>query len=371
MHFRRFGAVSITAVLVASCRFDGGDAGPESGGRAHGATASREVPAERQAPPSARDGREVLPEHGHFLGAPEDAFLRSLASEPIAAVRKGRGGRSLGFEITLRDGTRGYFKPEQSFSAAHWWSEVAAYYVDRELGLGRVPPLVGRRFRWDELREAAGADRRVRELAIESDGTLRGAFIHWVEGGLEPLLLPRGWERWVRVRGAPVETPYQRPAEYRAVLRGSRRESLEVFDPRRPDARERPELAARAAELSDLIIFDYLIQNVDRWGGSFTNVRTRGAGGPLVFLDNGAGFWPEPRLPLMEARLKHLERFRRGTVSALERFELRALESRLAEDPLAPVLEPAQLEGLAERVEAVLAHIDRKQRDHGDAVFLD
>ncbi len=306
-----------------------------------------------------------------FLGASDAAFRRSLAEEPIATVAKGRGGRSLGFVVTLRDGTRGYFKPEQSFSAAHWWSEVAAYYVDRALGFGRVPPLVGRRFRWEELRAAAGGDRRVREVTVAPDGTVRGAFVGWVDGGLEPLALPRGWERWVRVRGAPIETPYQRPADYRAMLAGSRDPSLEVLDARRPPAGARPEPPGRAAELSDLVVFDFLIQNVDRWGGGFTNVRTRGADGPLVFLDNGAGFWPEARLPLLDARLAHLERFRRRTVDALARFDVRALEARLATDPLAPVLDADQLDHLAARVAAVLAHVESKRAAFGDAVFLD
>ncbi|MBC7171206.1 MAG: hypothetical protein H5U40_02200 [Polyangiaceae bacterium] len=323
------------------------------------------------AEPSAEAPPPEQTQSGGFLGESDELRRRSLESEPIASVEKGSGGRSLGFKITLRDGTRGYFKPEQSFSAAHWWSEVAAYYVDRELGFGRVPPLVGRRFGWKELRAAAGDDRRVRELAIAADGTVRGAFIGWVDGGLEPLGLPREWERWVRVRAGLGTTPYQRPAEYRAMLGGSRDEGLEALDPRRRRAEASPEPAERAAELSDLIVFDYLIQNVDRWGGGFTNVRTRGANGPLVFLDNGAGFWPDPRLPLMEARLRHLERFRRGTVEALERFDLARLEARIARDPLAPVLSAKQLGDLGGRVEALRAHIGAMRAQHGERIFFE
>jgi hypothetical protein len=307
-----------------------------------------------------------------FLGEADAPRLRALATAAVASVEKGRGGRSLAFEITLADGTRGYFKPEQSFSAAHFWSELAAYHLDRELGFGRVPATVGRRFSWEKLRQAAGADRRVRELAIAPDGTVRGAFIAWVTGGLDPLPLPREWERWVRVQPGVGLTPYQRPAEYRAMLHGSRDPSLEALDPRRPLAEASADTAERPAELSDLLVFDYLVQNVDRWGGGFTNVRTRGPGGPLVFLDNGAGFWPnEQRLPLMEARLRHLQRFRRSTVEALRRFDRARFEARLARDPLAPLLEARQLDGLEARIAAALAHVDAMHEAHGEAIYFD
>ncbi len=75
-----------------------------------------------------------------FLGQPDADRIEALRTEEISEVTKGRGGRSLAFKITLADGTRGYFKPKQTFSAAHWYSELAAYYLDRELGLDRVPP---------------------------------------------------------------------------------------------------------------------------------------------------------------------------------------------------------------------------------------
>jgi hypothetical protein len=111
-----------------------------------------------------------------FLGEPDAPRIAALRNGAIKEVSKGKGGRSLAFRITLEDGTKGYFKPRQSFSAAHWYSEVAAYYLDRELGIGRVPPTTGRRFDWAALKKAAGNDDRVSELRIAKDGTIQGAF---------------------------------------------------------------------------------------------------------------------------------------------------------------------------------------------------
>ena len=304
-----------------------------------------------------------------FLGEPDAPRIAALRDGSIAEVRKGRGGRSLAFQIVLEDGTRGYFKPKQSFSAAHWYSEVAAYYLDRELGLGRVPPTTGRVLRWSELKKAAGSDDRVAELQIESDGTLRGAFIWWIPEPLKRLRMGREWERWIRVQRVLPITPYQRPVDYRADL--NRRPGIrEATDPHRPLAKA-PDVEHRPAELSDLIVFDYLTQNVDRWGGGFTNLRTRGAGGPLIFLDNGAGFWlGEQRLGLMEARLKALQRFRKSTVAAVRALDVGAMAEQMQQDPLAPVLNEKQLDGLRQRRQAVLDHVETLVARFGEAAVL-
>ena len=304
-----------------------------------------------------------------FLGEPDAPRIAALRNGGVASVKKGKGGRSLAFQVTLEDGTRGYFKPQQSFSAAHWYSEVAAYYLDRELGLGRVPPTTGRTLQWADLKKAAGQDDRIAELSIRKNGTIRGAFIWWIPEPLKRLRMGRTWERWVRVQNTLPITPYQRPVDYRADLR-KKPGVREATDPSRPLAGV-PDDEGRPAELSDLIVFDYLTQNVDRWGGDFTNVRTRGEGGPLIYLDNGAGFWlGEQRLGLMEARLKALQRFRQSTVDAVRAFDVESFAARLRDDPLAPVLNDKQLDGLRQRQQAFLEHVDSMVARFGEAQVM-
>ena len=304
-----------------------------------------------------------------FLGELDAPRIDALRNGAVASVKKGKGGRSLAFQVTLEDGTKGYFKPQQSFSAAHWYSEVAAYYLDRELGFGRVPPTTGRTFEWTDLEKAAGSDDRVGELRIRKDGTIRGAFVWWIPEPLKRLRMGRTWERWVRIQQTLPITPYQRPVDYRSDLR-KKPGVREATDPSRPLAGE-PDSEGRPPELSDLIVFDYLTQNVDRWGGDFTNVRTRGQGGPLIYLDNGAGFWlGEQRLGLMEARLKALQRFRRSTVDAVRKLDVDAFAARLRGDPLAPVLNEKQLDGLQQRQQALLEHVDAMVARFGEAAVL-
>lgn len=358
-------AIALWLALLASCG-EGSPKAPPTLARRGTATNPRAVlrRVERDAGAEAPDGPRIT----GFLGRDETSFLASLRSEDVAHVELGRGGRSLAFRVTLADGRRAYFKPEQSFSAARWYSEVAAYHLDRELGFGRTPPVVSRRFYWPPLRRVAGDDARLAEVRVENH-SVRGALIGWIEGRVPPLGLGRSWERWIRLEGPLAISPYQRPSDYRGLL--NQRLTPEETEIGRLEEQDRPLTDARAGELSDLIVFDYLISNVDRWGGGFTNLRTCGGGGPLVFLDNGAGFWTgSHRLGLMDARLEALQRFRRRTIEALERFELAAFSERLAADPNSPLLTERQIEGVEVRRRAVLAHVMRLRRRFGDRIWV-
>jgi hypothetical protein len=289
------------------------------------------------------------------IGLPSDELLASLREQPLASVKKGGGGRSLSFRVTLGDGTQAYFKPEQSF-AAHWYSEVASFHIDRMLGLRRVTPVAARKLPWSRLSSAAGSDYRVSELRIQRDGSVRGALIAWIDGKLVPAALPDGWEAWLRVEEPEGVTPFQRVGGWRS---GKHRWKPDVA-PHEPDIPERP------AELSDLVLFDYLIGNLDRWGGNFTNVRTLGSGGPLVHLDNANGFHRrDGGLDLLDAQLSAVQRFRKRTIEAIRTFDVVELEARLAREPTGPILDREQLDALERRRKRLLEHVAEMQREHG------
>ncbi|MBK8171469.1 MAG: hypothetical protein IPK60_14140 [Sandaracinaceae bacterium] len=338
---------------------------------------------------------------GSFFERPDGDVRERLASLDLAHVERGYGGRSVAFKIRLSDGTQGYYKPNQRFSAAHWWSEVASYHLDRELRLGRVPPVVSRRLRWDVLRRSAPSDERFSEVIVEEDGTMCGSFSYWIPDRLSPVHLPSGWERWLRVAGHyGTTTPFQRPREYVAALHGGHfPEDAGPLDPnaaavapspppsvpvagQSPVANDEanqtdvshaaaePDRRDRDAELSDLVVFDFLTQNTDRWGGGNANVLTRG-GGAIVFLDNAAGF-PQrgpARIGLMDARLRVVQRFRGRTLAALRAFDIHALERRMRAEPCAPILDSAQLSALDERRRAVLQRAAEMQQQYGDAAI--
>lgn len=292
---------------------------------------------------------------GPIFGAKEDRVRRNLAEGEIERVERGGGGRSVAFEITLDDGTVGYFKPEQTF-ASHWYAEVASWYVDRALGLGRVPPTVGRRISWARLAPVVADDPHVDEVVVAKDDTVRGSFVWWLPEEPVPILPPRGWQAWISVED-PGPSPYQWMAHWRRdVARG-----VVHRDPPPPERAELP------AELSDMILFDYLIGNWDRWGSNFTNVRTLGRDGPLLFMDNGGAFHAG-RKPSRHAKAKlaALQRVRRSTVRAIERLDIDALREQIEADPLAPVLKPRHYADLEQRRREILDHVRQLEEKFGD-----
>lgn len=309
---------------------------------------------------------------GHFLGVPDQLMRERMLQGEVAAIKKGSGGRSLAFKLTFTDGTEAYFKPAQSFSGANWYAEVAAYHLDRVLGLGRVPPVVSRRMPWRMLRPAARGDFRVPEVHIEADGSVRGALIYWLDGDLEPASTPPGFENWLRVEtfAAWALSPYKRLAAYGLDQRENRRRVRAGLPPRLYFDQPPEEAPDLAAALSDMVIFDYLTLNIDRWGGQNGNVLTYGPDHQLIFLDNGAGFsLGPPTRGLMEDRLVLLQRFRRSTVAALKAMSLADFERRLDGEVLAPIMGRELRAGVGIRRERVLQHIQQMERQHGSEVY--
>ncbi len=346
--------------------------GAAAGSSALASSDLNSVPSEDFQPTSDHKGFE----RDTFFEESDGPVLEALSTRAIARIEKGRGGRSLGFRLTLEGGQKGYFKAEQTFSAANWFGEVASYHLDRMLGIGRVPAVVSRSFPWERLAPTAGADVRKSEIIVRN-GQVRGAFVAWVNGVLKPMDHQPGWERWVRVKYWPstAVSPFQRPAVWKheidqARIRGAEWRPKEERL-RRRNLRPEPDRPDRPAELSDLMVFDYLTRNIDRWGGENANVLVRGGGsGPLIFLDNGAAFEPgDVRPSLMEARLRVLQRFRRRTIEAVRAFDIKRFEARLAREAVSPVLSRAQLNALEIRRKALLEWVAEIEGVHGEAIW--
>ncbi len=340
------------------------------------ATAPEAVaPPTRAAPEAvAPEPRVATVEVDRFFDQPDAPRLHVLRHAEITRVERGTGGRSVAFRLTFADGSRGYFKPEQTFSGTSYRAEVGAYHVDRALGLSRTPPTVLRSIPWSRLSPTLGADPRASEVIVQADGTVRGSLSFWIEERLVPLELGVGFEAWFRVEPAPFLTPFQRARVFMAQAAGSEPIVPPVGEEGRalPLAGE-PDREDRGAELSDLILFDYLVHNIDRWGGGFTNVRTRGARGPLVYLDNAAGFGvSRPRIGFMDRRLFAVQRFRRSTIDAIRELDVDALRARLDVEAATvaghgPLLDRSRLAHFEERRAAVLAHVEERSTVQGEA----
>lgn len=292
----------------------------------------------------------VFPGTGLAAG---EILKRIAGAEPLSF--RSVGNTSIVLKVDLEGEIDAAFKPAWRRRPGGWLLEVAAYRLARLLGLETVPPVVTRRISRQELKGGLelGRDRGglwrdyEQELLWEEDGRVPGAAILWVQGmrdlGLERrrgALGMQTWSAWLRVDGEPV------PEEARAL----------------------------AADLSNMLAFDYLIGNPDRFSGG--NMKGDEKGARLYIRDHDLAL---PRRLSDRAhgrvlrRLLQAERFSRGFYRRLRGLERERLEKELALDPAAakgPILDEHQLNGLFDRREALLSHISSLVALHGEERVL-
>ncbi len=318
-------------------------------GEAHAATAMdvrRQTGRLRAAVPPER-----LPPKGHFLGIKDEILLMPLAGD-IARAKFNRGGSSISLRLDFLGGGRAAFKPDQIASGQYPRMEVAAYRVDRLIGLNAVAPAVPVQFRLDEILSHLDESSRdivpriLAEVPTDESGLIMGELQWWIpvikDAEIEgvPLDAPEGMRRWRRYMKVGEPEPY----EARHLL----------------------------PQLSNMVVFDYLINNRDRWSGA--NCKASPDQRTLYFMDHtlafGAELEPDERL---QAALDHVQKFSRsllGRVRDLRAEDLRAAMTTHAL-PYERLLSDTEIEGVLHRRELLLAYIDGLVSEHGsDAVLV-
>ncbi|MEZ4228197.1 MAG: hypothetical protein R3B89_03470 [Polyangiaceae bacterium] len=346
-------AAASASVRTAASVFGGEVPSAAPSQTAHAATAiSRgKVPTSlSQNPPHAIKGEP----RGPIDVSRDGSWLRRMSRAAITKATQNKGGSTVTIRLYFEDGYRAVLKADQKKSATNYRSEIVAYHLDRLLGCGRTAPVVGRTLPRAALRrllEASGTDptfltRFDAELNEPQPDTIRGAVIAWHEKRLHSLEVPRAWPKWLGTgTGETLPTPGNQPIP--------------------------KEITRQLSALEELTAFDYLLDNTDRWSGG--NTLLLGPGGPMIFLDNGAGFadWRMQRKLALDADLNRLCAFPEGLVENLralgpgvppaQRLSKR-LERSLARDPLAPLLSDEHLAALDWRLARLLAHIEACRR---------
>ncbi|MEZ4404883.1 MAG: hypothetical protein R3A52_00115 [Polyangiales bacterium] len=317
-----------------------GAAGPST-------TVTARLPRLPSLPAHADAGARPRPTRG-FLGGDDAATLRRLCDAPVERIERNRGGSTVSFRVWFAGGERALFKPQQRADVANYRAELSAYRLSRLLGLDRVPPACGRLLPRATLQRAADlsgdaefSQRVLTELLGRGDD-VPGAMIDWVPGSLEPV---------------------PRADRYRELLDGSQ-----------PLA---PEDATLAADLSALVLFDFITDNVDRWSGGNV-LRQRAAAGappnPVLFMDNGASFSAlhdgmGARPNDQAARLASVRRFSPRLVRRLRDLTEASLREAVGADPLGATLSDAQVRAVLARRDRVIAHVEAVTADAGGYVF--
>lgn len=302
---------------------------------------SREVPVE---PP-------LIELHSTTVFPAPDADLLGPLAAPLAKVKFNRGGTSLSLRLDFEGGGRAAFKPQQT----HWQSdprkELAAYRLDRLLGIGRVPPAMARTFAVADL--LGGLDPRVAILgkerlateAISRDGRLVGVLSWWI-----PEL------RDAMIRGFAIDST-DGVVTWRRLLKVG--------------ARYAPAEATLLAGISTMTAFDFLIDNLDRWSGGNAKVAARTD--ELYFMDNTMSFTSDERgHRKSRIYLERVQLFSRAFVDSVRGLDAEAIAAAMAEDhgDLKHVLTAAETRALVGRRDALLAYVDELVTRHGEAAIL-
>lgn len=265
-----------------------------------------------------------------FNNLAEELILETIHAGRIGS-RRPVGSTSVNYACDLNGDIDMAFKPRSNSHGEAYLSEIAAFRLNRLLGLNRVPPAISRYIPRTTLRLP-----RETPVLVERDGAVRGAAIYWCpvvrDSRIDQERERNRWQGWLRQRGTIASAD-----------------------------------RARAEEISTLLVFDTLTGNWDRWSGANVPMDSTGH---LIYMDNNGGFsepWGERMQNSAMHNLRQTQKFSRSVIDrvrALTEASVRA-EMALDGDAAHPPLSATQITSLFRRRDAVIAYVDDLSRRHG------
>lgn len=263
---------------------------------------------------------------GTFLGMSDELLLERIRKQPIVRVKVNRGGSSLSFRLEFADGSRAAFKPAQTNLQTIPRKEVAAYRLNRMLGLNAVPPAAPRAISREDILSHLHPDsvvhtpRIVAETIFAAAGSTQGAVSYWI-----PV-----------IKDSQLDTP-------EAVAQSEQWLTVGQDIP--------PEKHNVMAQLSDLIVFDFLTSNPDRYSGG--NMQMSPDGQKLFYMDNTMAFFVNDEAREINRKaLLRTQRFSRHLWNALPSLSESSLRAAIAEEPgitVSSVLTDAEVRAVVSR----------------------
>ncbi|MES1205962.1 MAG: hypothetical protein ABUS79_08490 [Pseudomonadota bacterium] len=294
---------------------------------------------------SAESGPDVGAESaGTFLGMSDDLLLDRIRTQPVARLKLNRGGSSLSFRVDFADGSRAAWKPAQTNTQTIPRKEVAAYRVNRLLGLNAVPPAAQRSLSRDEVFGLLHPDSlaflpRIRaETIVGPNGMISGQGSYWI-----PVI---------------KDSAFDTPAGHAEMAEWLTQTGEIPFQHR-----------AFAAQVAIMVVFDFLIANPDRYSGG--NMKTTADGGQLFFMDNTMSFFlNEDGMERNRQLLSRTQRFSRSLHQALARVDVATLRRLFHEPDGGEVLTEAEIRATVSRREFVERHVAALIAQYGEQRVL-
>ena len=181
--------------------------------RAHLASTAAALP-ERQDLPEIGDLRVSLESSGTFMGMSDELLLERVRTLPMARFKLNHGGSSISFRVDFADGSRAAWKPTQTNTQTIPRKEIAAYRLNRLLGLNAVPPAAPRAVSRDDLLSHLHPEsleflpRIKAETIFNPAGITYGTASYWI-----PVIKDSGFDTpdgqrlttgWLTVGGEPI-----------------------------------------------------------------------------------------------------------------------------------------------------------------------
>ncbi len=249
------------------------------------------------------------------------------------------GGSSIAFRVELESPTFAAFKPGTEGRPTAYQREVAAFRLARALGLPNIPPAIIARYARDVIQTNLQSDYRNAwnelndQILWDAQGYSVGALIYWVADAKPVRLSELGTPSWTQW-----------------LLQGVAAPSTSV-----------------ARDLSNMLVFDYLIGNWDRFSGG--NFKMTKDSRRLIYLDHNSGFGAPLRDKLhhrVYQKLKQSQKFSRMLFEQLLAItEIQLDEMFDVYDASSSLLSDAQVKGLLDRRATVLSYIQSLIEIHG------
>jgi hypothetical protein len=287
-----------------------------------------------------------------IFGAPDSELLAPLGTTRVTRVKFNHGGTSLSLRVDFANGARAAFKPEQIHPQSDPRREIAAYRIDRLLGIGHVPPAKETTIAVKDLLEAAEPGFRAYYTArLGEEATIRSGRVHgelswWVP---EIKLAKLGPFRIDVREGRDLWTAY-----------------LQI------GARMPPQSRRLLEQISACILFDVLIDNADRWSGSNTVMSPDGK--LLYFMDNSMSFsLAKFGHEINAGAMRRIQMFPRGLVKRMRELTYEELVATLAtssDSKLGQLINPAEIRAIIARRESMMRYIDQLIARYGEDAVL-